>query len=101
MVGILVGLHQILLVEETLDLLLMMESYLDKKPHLQMTQLDLKMLWCVYLFLGQFFSCEVSIFLAESSNMMVSLCINIQISFFPVIIPLELFLIKKINIGSF
>jgi len=52
MVGLLIGLHQILLVGETLELLLMTESYLDKKAQLHMTQLDLKMLWCVYVFVN-------------------------------------------------
>lgn len=45
MVDMLVGLHQILLVEETLDLLQMMETCLDKKPRYQVTQMDLKKLW--------------------------------------------------------
>jgi len=36
MVGILGGLRLIPLEGEPLDLLLMMESYLEKKPHLQM-----------------------------------------------------------------
>lgn len=65
-VGILVGLHQTLLVGETLDPLQMMETLLDKKPRLQVTQLDLKRLWWVYLFMGLVYDFELSIFLAES-----------------------------------
>lgn len=52
MVGLLAGLHRILLGGDILGLLQMIVSYQDKKPLFQMTLLvDLKMLRCVLLYL--------------------------------------------------
>lgn len=75
MVGLLDGLHLIQPVGEPLDLLPMMEPYLDKNPHLQMTQLDLKMLWCVLLYVDRFLHVKAPIS-CRSSKMMIALCIN-------------------------